>query len=412
MIRARLRWTLFSLILFPLVAQAQERLPETRELERLGLTQAWWARAVVDPGQDVIEFLQSDEQHVIAQSRDGLLTVFRADTGRVEWSALVGRSSIRTYPAKTNNDEIIVCVGSKMISLDRYTGETRWELKLPNHPSCAPDVDDQHVYFGAIDGSAYAYDLKKIRELYGERKLPAYSKSALVWRFKTPQDVISIKSSGTYVAFVSRIGSLYGVDAVESKLRYQLETNEPVETALGVSSDSVFVCSRDARMLSLTLNSGQLRWAFTSGTQITRQPRIIGNDVFVTPIHYGLFCLDSEDGGEKWRQLDAREFLAASDAHVYGADAMGNMLVMDRGTGRVTGRLETRHLKIHSPNELTDRIYFGTTTGLVACFRERQSSLPVFHRHPERRPIMPEFAPEAGEANVEAEETPAAETSN
>ena len=59
-----------------------------------------------------------------------------------------------------------------MYSLDKYTGETRWNLRLPGHPSCTPEIDANQVYVGMTDGSVYAYSLRMIRQLFGERKLP------------------------------------------------------------------------------------------------------------------------------------------------------------------------------------------------------------------------------------------------
>jgi len=384
----------FAALLVPAIASAAGELPETRDLERVGLVNAWWGRAVVDSKQDEIEFLLPDEQHVIAQSRQGLITAFRADTGSVEWAVLLGGPSVRAFPAVMNEREVILAIGLNMFSLDKRTGETLWQLRLPNHPSCTPDVDANQVYVGTVDGSVYAYDLGRIRDLFSERKLPAYTHLALMWRYKTPKEIISIISDGKSVDFVSQIGSLYGVDARERRLRFQLETDAPVDTPLGRNPDSLFLTSRDARMLCMNAANGKLRWIFTAGTPIVRQPRIVGDYVYVTPSQVGLFSLDAKDGGEQWRQPHAAEFLAATDTRIYGFDTVGNLVSIDRSNGRITSRLPLREFSVHGPNELTDRLYVSTPNGLVACFREQVQTLPIFHRNPERRPILPELAPE------------------
>ncbi len=178
---------LVAAILSPTFASAQNNLPETHDLERIGLVNGWWGRAIVDSKQDEIEFLRADEQIILAQSRQGLFTAFRADTGRILWSVLVGGPQYRAFPAAMNESEVIVALGLNMFSLDKQTGETRWTLRLPGHPSCTPEIDSNQVYVGTTDGSVYAYSLRSIRELFGQRKLPAYTHLAQVWRYKTPR---------------------------------------------------------------------------------------------------------------------------------------------------------------------------------------------------------------------------------
>lgn len=396
-------------LLVPAFAFAAGELPETRDLERAGLVNGWWARATVDSRQDEIEYLLPDEHHVVAQSRQGLLTCFRADTGRVEWSVLLGGPMVRAFPAVMNEREVIVAVGLNMFSLDKLTGETLWQLRLPNHPSCTPDVDAYQVYVGTVDGSVYAYDLREIRRLFSERKLPAYTHLAQVWRYKTPKEIVSVVSDGTVVNFISQIGSLYGVDAQQRGLRYQLETDAKVVTPLGLGGDSLYLTSRDARMLSINATNGKLRWIFTTGTPIVKQPRVVGNHVYVAPSISGLYSLNATDGAEEWRQPNATEFLAATDSRVYGFDTVGNLVSLDRATGRITSRLSMREFSVHAANELTDRLYLATPTGLIASFHEQGQSLPMFHRNPERSPILPELAPdEPAAAPAEAAaETPA-----
>ncbi|MBX3444807.1 MAG: PQQ-like beta-propeller repeat protein [Planctomyces sp.] len=385
-------------------AAAQE-LPDYRSLERVGLSMSWWGRAVVDASQDEIEFLIPDEQVVIAQSRQGLLTAFRNDTGRALWSVLLGRPGIRAFPAATNESEVIVTIGLHMYSLDKATGVIRWQLRVPNHPSCTPEIDDRMVYVGCVDGSTYAYDLRTIRNLFSERKLPEYSHNAQVWRYKTPDTVISVASDGHTVNFVSIVGALYGVDAPERSLKYQIETNDRVETPMGRSRDALYLASEDSRMLAVNVSNGRTRWAFTSGAPIIRQPRVVGGQVFVSPIRSGMFCLDAATGGELWRQREASKFLAAGEKRLYALDDVGNLAAVDRASGRLAGRIPMRAFSVLAGNELTDRVYVATSTGLVVCLHEQGKSFPTYYRHPERRPILPEFAPEEGVASPEADDS-------
>jgi hypothetical protein len=46
---------------------------------------------------------------------------------------------------------------------------------------------------------------------------------------------------------------------------------------------------------------------------------------------------------------------------------------------------------------------------VVACLREQGAELPIYHRYPERRPILPLFGSENGEASGTTPEERAAE---
>jgi hypothetical protein len=65
----------------------------------------------------------------------------------------------------------------------------------------------------------------------------------------------------------------------------------------------------------------------------------------------------------------------------------------------------------HLANDRSDRIYVATESGLVMCLHERGREFARFHMHPDRQPILPEFAPDDG-ANEQAapsEDTEASE---
>ena len=76
------------------------------------------------------------------------------------------------------------------------------------------------------------------------------------------------------------------------------------------------------------------------------------------------------------------------------AKVIVKLLVLDSATGRVTGSLQMRQFPVHFGNELTDRIIVATPDGLVASFHEQGRAQPVFHRNPERRPLLPDMAPD------------------
>ncbi|QDU37821.1 Outer membrane protein assembly factor BamB precursor [Maioricimonas rarisocia] len=384
------------------VAHAQSGLtsgvPHERELARLGLTRMWWGQIVMDPRRDKIAHMRADESMVYVQASSGIVTAFNAETGRRMWSILLGRPDQEFYPVVTNDTTVFLAGGMRIYAVEKMTGVKRWELELPHHPSAAPEVDDDFVYIGMVDGSVFAYNLRRVEELYRENMLPEWSHVALHWRYKTPMEVTSPPvSTGRLVAFTSLNGTVYGIEKEQSQLMFQFETDGAIRLPMAHDQDSLYVASDDQRLFCLNQLTGRTRWAFTSGVPIYDQPRVIGPHVFVTPFGGGMYCLSRTSGLMQWPrpQRLGSEFVAASPERVYAGDDMGNLLVLSRENGRVIGALQNRHLSIRLSNERTDRIFLASPSGLVVAMRERGRSFPQYHMFPERRPILPEFAPDA-----------------
>ena len=392
-----------------LYAQVSSPLPRERMLSRYGLTRAWWNQATLNPGLDEVAHFTGDEENVYIQSRSGIVTAFDAESGHRLWSSLVGSESQQALPASSNAEILLVAVGMNVHALNKFTGEVLWELSLPHHPSTAPAMDDDRVYLGMVDGSSFAYDLRKIRDLWEENRLPKWSNLAFVWRYQAPQRISSPPiPDGRSVTFASANGSVYSVGASERRLYYQFETanRTRIVTPLGRGEDSIFVTSEDSRMFCLNKENGVRRWAFTAGVPIRRQPRVVEGNVYVTPQNDGMYCLNTSSGLTKWHQPRASEFLASTTDYLIASDALDNVLLMAHEDGAILGVLPLRGYKVRLHNDRTDRCYLATPDGVVVCLREKGQEFPLYHMFPDRRPLLPEFAPEEAEA-PEPESDPA-----
>lgn len=370
-------------------------LPHSRDLAPYGLTRAWWGQAVLDPSFDKVQYFTADEDNVYVQSASGIMTAFQAETGKRLWSILVGATNRISLPVSTNETEALVTVGLDLYSINKFSGEFNWELELPHHPSTSPEVDPQTVYLGMVDGSVYAYDLRMIQQLHEENRLPRWSNYAFLWRYKAPLQISSPPiSNGKMVTFASQSGSVYAVGGQEHELLFQFETDAEIRVPIGMGGDSLFVVSEDSRLYCLNADNGQRRWAFTAGVPIRNAPRIIGGSVYVTPQNDGLYCLNTVSGGIKWRQPRAAEFLASTDNYVYASDALGEVLLLAQRDGAIVGTLPVRDLSVRMGNDRTDRLYLASTDGLVVCIREEGRDFPLYHKYPDRRPILPELTPD------------------
>lgn len=370
-------------------------LPNEGELNRIGLTMAWWAQASINPRKDKIEYFTADEQCVYLQSSAGIVTCLHGEQGRKLWYRLVGIPDQQSFPVTTNEKEVLVTIGVNLYSLKKDTGQTLWQLTCDEPPSTSPDMDDNFIYVGTIDGSVWGYNLLEVQKLYPRGMLPQWTIRTRMWNFQTPDLIISPPiPHGDNVVFASRRGIVYSLVGANKQLRWQLEAGNEIHTPLGHSGDRIFVADRNARMLCVNIESGSVLWTFAGGSPINQQPRVVGNDVYVVPHREGLTSVAINSGGVSWQQPQATAFVTATDAHVYARDHGGNLLVLDRESGQILSSVNLRNFPLQVSNDRTDRIYLASTTGTVIALREIGSEYPAYHLYPERRPILPEFASE------------------
>lgn len=385
---------------FPANAQSAStnvttELPTARMLNRYGLERAWWSQATLNPKRDKVKQIVVDEENVYLQSSNGVVTAFNADSGRQLWAVQMGNRDEPVFPGVSNDRHFLAVNGMTLYCVDRFTGRMVWELMLPSMPSVGPSVDNEHVYVGTLDGSMYSFELKKIRELARDNRLPSWSFQATRWRYKTSKEITSAAySTGRSVNFASRDGSLYAVSATERDLIWQFETNAPITAPFATTDTSLVLASEDFYVYCLDRNNGLVRWEFASGFPIRKAPRVIGKDLYILPDRGGLFSLSLANGDQKWTRPGVTSILAATKSRLLGTDATGNVVILNRADGKPLGSLPLRAFSVRLENDRTDRLYMTTPSGLLVCLREHGSEFAFYHRYPERSPIVPEIEPD------------------
>lgn len=378
--------------------------PGPRVLAPLGLERMWWNHATINSDRDKVRHIVADEEIVIVQGSAGLTTCFDAETGKKRWDTYLGRQDDPSFPAIMNDEYVLAVVGMTLYGIDKRNGDTVWQINLPNHPSTSPTADDRRVYVGALDGSMYAFDLQKIRQLYNENLLPQWSHETEVWRYKTAKEITSPAiSDGVRVSFASMDKSLYTVTAERRKLVFQFETDAPIATALASMENWLFLASQDQNFYCVNALNGQVRWSFISGSPIRTNPMVVNRRVFVMPERGGMFCLNADNGRQIWWRPKLTDLMAVSRSFVFASDENDNMAVLDSKSGVPRGYVPLRQFPLRIHNTRSDRIFMASESGMVIAIRERGREFADYHTYPEKRPIVPIVAPE------EVPEKPAAE---
>lgn len=415
----------FALLISGSVAHAQSRgvdslVPSQRTLNRLGLERMWWGQTVLNPSRDTVSHITLDEEMLYVQATSGTMTAFDSETGARRWVIQLGRGDGPQFPAISNEDTVMVVVGTSIFAVDKATGVVAWKLRLPGQPSTSPAADANNVYVGMLDGTVYAFDLRKVRTLYLKGMLPEWSQQAQRWRFKAAKEITSPPlPMGRVVAFAGRAGSLYVVTAETLKLVFQFETDAPISAGLARRGDTLYLASEDFTFYAINATTGigaanrgrtgEVIWESISGVPIRKTPYIVGPDLFLMPERDGLHVISAATGQERWWQPRLTDFLAASTNLVFASDTERNLVVVSRSNGAIIGFLPLPRFTIRLHNDRTDRVYVATEAGTILALRQKGRGFPLFHQHPDRLPILPEFAPEEPAENTAppANEAPA-----
>lgn len=390
-----------ALLAAPAAAQiAQRGLPSRTLLDRFGLERAWTNQATIDIRSDVVRHLVADEEVVIVQTRSGLITVFDAQSGVKLWDGQLARADRYSYPATTNSRTVFIVIGSIVYARDKFRGDELWTLRLPSVPSTSPTVDDDRMYVGTLEGSTYAYDLNKVAKLQSESRLGQYVHQTVIWKYKTSSEIVTAPvTNGKIVLFANNAGSLIAVKPVTRDLAFQFEANAPASAPIELLGDNLYYAAGDTNFYSLRPENGTTRWLYVAGAPIREKPHSFGESVLLVPVHAGLYNLDRVNGRVIWWEPTIEQFVAASPTRIFGSDREGNLAVVDRADGAVLGSIPALGLPIRISNDRTDRIFMASDSGIVTCLREHGAELPIYHRYPERRPILPLFGSETGDTS-------------
>jgi outer membrane protein assembly factor BamB len=297
-----------------------------------------------------------------------------------------------------------------MYGLDKRTGNVAWQVDIPTAASASPGMDDSRAYVGSVTGAIYSFDLKFLDQITKNPLLAKDSFKSLKWQYKTGARIVYPPvSTGKVMIVASTDASLYGFQIQPRKLIFQFETDQPLSAPITQFGRQIFVATSDRKAYALDAETGQIKWELLSGLNLRQAIRVVGDHVFLRPEGYGLRCLSLSRAVQLWSNRQAVSFLAATPAVVYASDNLGNVLLLDQKDGHPIGAFSMRLFPVRIANDRTDRLYFASNRGLVVCVREREREFPLFHKNPEKKPVLPDVAPDdQGASPAPAAKAPAA----
>ena len=429
----RLVWATLVVMMTGVSAQAQtpfasDLLPTRTALSRLGLERQWMAVIPVVGDERVIAISMSDNL-IFAQTNKAYFHTLDAETGQLLWTVRLGSKTARARGASVNSFAVFVTNMNTLFAIDRKTGRTIWtEGLLGTLPSSPTACDEDRVMVGLANGKIYGFALKeKISPESTKTKISDHAVE--VWNWQTGRTIETRPlPAARVVAFGSDDGKVYVAFADERTMLYRIATGGPIGAGLGsFGSRLLLIPSEDRILYAVDILTAEVKWTFASGSSIAQEPLVANEDIFMVNTQGELSSIDPTNGSPKWttRTLGGR-MIAVGAKKVYMRSDNGDLFIVNRENGQMIvdpraslerAGLNIRGFDLNVVNRQNDRIYLGTSSGMLISMREVGQTTPRTLRDPKAIPFgtVPRegvslLPPPAALVPSEAKEAPAPET--
>jgi outer membrane protein assembly factor BamB len=347
------------------------------------------------------------------------------ETGRILWTANVGERSGFALGVAANSWAVFVTNANMLFGLDRGTGREMWRVNLGTLPASPPAADESRVMVGMANGMLVAHrlkyvDAKGIEHIY-DKPVPLWSYHAGALIRTRPLLAESL------VAFGGGDNKVWVVMADEPTVMFRLATGGPIGEGLGAyGTRTLLVPSADKILYAVDLITSNVLWTFPSGSPITQEPLVAGEDVYVINAAGELSSLDPKTGLSRWTvPTPGGQLVSVTPDRIYLRSYNLDLFVVDRATGRMVvdpsgshlrSGLNLREYDLSIVNRFNDRMYYATRCGVILGIREIALYQPRLLRDPKQLPfgyIPPEGipltppTPPAAEASAMPEGEPA-----
>lgn len=313
------------------------------------------------------------EMMFFVASRRGFIHAMDAHTGATRWSARIGNPDHPTHGPAANDKYVAVINGNVLYVLKHDDGELAWQKKLSYVPSAGPALSDDLAFVPSTRGAIESFDLAD------------YKRPVWIYQSQGHAMVRPVTTSRSVIWPTDR-GHLYVGRANSAGINYRLEAAEAIIAPATAADRRIFTASSDGYVYCVEETGGAILWRFSTGEPINSSPIPVGENVYVTGTNGGMFCISIADGQEQWWAPGVRRFISASETRLYCQDQTGEMIVLNPKSGARLGIVPMGGVDHIYQNYATDRIFVGSSDGLIVCLHESQLHWPVEHLQDDSAP--------------------------
>jgi outer membrane protein assembly factor BamB len=314
-----------------------------------------------------LKTLKVPEVTLYAQTDRGTLHAIDGATGKTKWVTTVGNPDHPSLAPGANDKFVATVNGSSVFVLDASTGAQVWTRRTDAAPGAGPAVSNDRVFVPTVTGKMEAYRLEDYRQP------PWFYQS-------TGRLLVQPTISTASASWATDRGYLYVCDKERLGVRFRLEARDPILAhSTFLPPNRLFAASTDGYAYCVHEFNGEILWRFSVGDPISEPPVATPDTVYLVADDAGMYAVGPQDGLEKWWAPRIRKLLAASKDRVYCLNYHNNLVVLDARTGGQIDTMQLPQLDLLYTNWITDRIFIGTSTGVLQCLHESNAPWPTVH---------------------------------
>lgn len=301
-----------------------------------------------------------------ASTNRGVVHSIDAETGRTNWVTTIGSPRHPTTEVGANEMYVAVLNGTTLYVLNRDDGTVAWTRRTQGVPGAGPSLSGTLCFVPMFTGAVEAFNLESPETFVG------------LYR-STGRAEIQPLITSTKVCWPTDRGALYVGHSNQYGVLFRIEADRSIVSQPAYANSLFYFTSLDGYLYAVHERTGTIVWTLALGEPLRQSPVVMEENLFVVGDDRTLFCRDSLTGVGLWEYPGIRQFLAASSERVYCLGEDGSLVILNRKSRALLGRIDIRSLNFPMTNTLTDRVYLSTRSGLLQCFREISAEFPEMH---------------------------------
>jgi hypothetical protein len=326
-----------------------------------------WA-ASLNLKNDHIERVFAREDMVIAYTKNQMAFVINRGSGLIRFIAKMTDSPVRPHAPVVLKERIVFPTSS---TLELYRRDGRFERSftmensIRTHASGEPNgsrlfVGVDHPGSGrlvCIETAPSAYHpVRQVWDLMADRGSPISAGPAVV------QGIC-------YAAFED--GKVYAVNAESRSSIWatstgpQYRTFGPIEADLRADDFGVYVASTDTKLYCLNRNDGKEKWIYHARATLRQPPDVTASTVYLPVTGQGVVAIDKQTGPKngqpRWTYNDAVKMLAEDEKFTYLQRKDNTIAAVDKNTGQPAFQNQRKDLVAFATNTKGDGLIYAAT---------------------------------------------------
>lgn len=270
-----------------------------------GLRLVWRAYPQVGTRERPL-FLEPVGDALTFQDTGNTLSLIEDTTGRIRWTASLGRPLEKFVGTTRRGGSIIAASESELQFLDIQNGQLVDRQRLAVLANTKPVLVSGVAVMGSTTGEVFGHDLS-----VGVRR----------WGVALDGPIITpvVPVGGRDVALVSAGGEVIILNALEGVSSGRRTTLfDGVSTSVVADNGQIYIAGLDQSVWAYNIETGRRVWRHRTESRLDQQPLVSDGVVVVYAEREGLLGLDARSGDVLWTQSDAPgHAVAARGSAVY-----------------------------------------------------------------------------------------------